>query len=173
MPKVIGQIFLSSTYKDLVKYRDAVIVALQGLHSWRCVCMEHFTSEIEKTDDFVRRQVRECDLFVSIVGHMYGTCPTGSAKSFTEIEHEEAAKAGIPRLIFLAPDEFEIPFNILSRQTDEERKKQENLREKVRAEAMTDSNFMMPVELSICVLRAILNRHAEIPFDVIEKHVCK
>jgi len=45
--------------------------------------------------NFVPPKVAECDLFVLIVGHLYGGYPKGSETSYTEREYNTAAGASV------------------------------------------------------------------------------
>ncbi|MFI5952345.1 DUF4062 domain-containing protein [Cryptosporangium sp. NPDC051539] len=48
------------------------------------------------------RRVRECNLFVGLLGHRYGTeAPGRSGVSYTEAEFDAAVESDIPRLIFI------------------------------------------------------------------------
>src|SRR6266496_3163953 len=98
--------FLSSTAKDLSVYRDAVYRGIQRMDGWKCIRMEDFGARDETPDDLCRQQAAAYDVFVCVVGHLYGSCPPGSDESFTEREYNAATAAGRPRLIFIAPDDF-------------------------------------------------------------------
>jgi hypothetical protein len=87
---MIRKVFLSSTWRDLHDYREAVFLALQACDDIRVVRMEDFGARDEMTDEFCRRKVAECDLFVGIVGHCFGSCPKGSDKSYTQQEYDAA-----------------------------------------------------------------------------------
>jgi hypothetical protein len=95
-------VFLSSTARDLTQYRDAAYQAIEGLDGYHCVRMEDFGARATRADDFCREKVAECDLFVGIVGHLYGSCPEGSDLSYTEQEYEAAIAEEVPRLMFIA-----------------------------------------------------------------------
>ena len=84
------KVFLSSTARDLQAYRDEVFHALQKCDDVHVVRMEDFGARAERTDEYCRRKVAECDLFVGIVGHYFGSCPKGSDKSYTQQEYDAA-----------------------------------------------------------------------------------
>lgn len=56
----IKTVFLSSTAKDLAKYRDAVYQAIEGLDGYHCVRMEDFGARDWQADDFCQRQAARC-----------------------------------------------------------------------------------------------------------------
>ncbi|HYX24048.1 MAG TPA: DUF4062 domain-containing protein, partial [Thermoanaerobaculia bacterium] len=74
----VRHVFLSSTAKDLGPYRDAVFRAISGLDGFHCVRMEDFGARDWEADDFCRAKVSECDVFVGLIGHLYGSSPPES-----------------------------------------------------------------------------------------------
>jgi uncharacterized protein DUF4062 len=102
-------VFLSSTAKDLQPYRDAVAEAIRKLNDFHCVRMEDFGAVDAAPVAVCRKRVAQTDVFVGLVGHLYGSQPEGSELSFTQLEYEEAKKRKKPRLIFLADEDFPMP----------------------------------------------------------------
>ena len=147
-------VFLSSTARDLAKHREAVYRAIEGLDGYHCKRMEDFGARDREADDFCRAKVAECDLLVGIVGHLYGSCPPGSEQSYTEQEYEAAVIAEIPRLMFLAPEDFPLPAKLI--ELDEKRQKQRKFRERVSRERLRDT-FTSPDDLAGKVRQAIFN----------------
>jgi hypothetical protein len=93
----IKTVFLSSTARDLAQYRDAAYQAIEGLDGYHCVRMEDFGARASMADEFCREKVAECELFVGIVGHLYGSCPEGSEQSYTESALEQSLPSPISR----------------------------------------------------------------------------
>jgi tetratricopeptide (TPR) repeat protein len=147
-------VFLSSTAKDLQEYRDAAYAAISGMDGYHCVRMEDFGARDAMADDFCRQKVAECDVFVGIVGHCFGSCPRGSKKSYTEQEYDAAIKTGKPRLMFLAPEDFPLPNNLI--EAEKKRQKQRALRDRVNAERIRDT-FTSPDDLGRRVMCALHN----------------
>jgi len=91
--------FVSSTYDDLIDYREHVLRALT-----RCEeiyrGMEFFGSSPRKTLDYCFEKIRASDVVVCLVGHRYGSRPKGSDTSFTEHEVNHALKLGADPCIF-------------------------------------------------------------------------
>lgn len=80
------KIFLSSTFVDLSSVRDELRKWLAGLFGIQLVVMETFGSDVAPPEINSVRRVRECDLFVGIYAHRYGTIDKDSGKSITELE---------------------------------------------------------------------------------------
>jgi hypothetical protein len=95
--------FLSSTFKDLESYRAAVITRLRRLDGVTVRCMEDFGARVGSPKEFCLREARECDLFIGVIGQLYGFIPDGDETSITEQEYQAAEKAGKDMLIFVAP----------------------------------------------------------------------
>lgn len=102
----VRKVFLSSTGADLREYREAAFRAIQGMDGWKCVRMEDFGARDWDVDTFCREQVKACDLFIGIIGHRFGDGPKGTKESYTQREYRAAVEANVPRLLFLAPDDF-------------------------------------------------------------------
>ena len=109
----IRKVFLSSTSRELTEHRGKVIDALQGLDGWDVIHMERFGARAWAADDFCLKKVRECDVFVGIAGFCYGSVHEESGKSFTEREYDEAIRTNKPRLMYVAPDDFEVKAGVL------------------------------------------------------------
>ena len=99
------KIFVSSTTKDLGDAREKVCKQIAGLDN-QYVCMDCYTASGRPPAEFDDTKVKECDAFVVIVAHYYGSCPPGKDKSFTELEYEAAIASGKPIYPFLASEAF-------------------------------------------------------------------
>lgn len=94
------RIFVSSTYEDMIPYREAVSDALTSIEHLP-VGMEHFVSTPDRPLDVCLTDVRRCQLYIVLVGMRYGSIDDETGKSFTELEYEEALKNNIPVLAFV------------------------------------------------------------------------
>ena len=153
MPEAIINVFLSSTARDLARYREAVARAINGLDGYKCIHMEEFGARPREADAFCQEKVARCDLFVGIVGLCYGSvAPDG--RSYTEQEYDAAVAKGIPRLMFIAPNDFALPGSL--REPDEKWQAQQRFRQRVKKE-QTFAPFTSPEDLARAVLQAIIN----------------
>jgi hypothetical protein len=155
---VAYRVFLSSTSRDLVEYREAVHGALDGLPGFQLVKMEDFGARDASARDLCARLVGECDLFVGLMGHYYGSCPPNETVSFTELEYRTATAADLPRLMFVAPDDFPIPASL--RESDASFERQQALRCEVMT-ARVVASVGTPEQLASAVTQALFVWHEE------------
>jgi hypothetical protein len=146
------KVFLSSTSRDLEPYREAVHRVIDGLPGFQLVKMEDFGARDANAKDLCARLVRECDLLVGLMGHYYGSCPPGEATSFTELEYRTATAASLPRLMFVAPEDFPIPASL--RESDASFARQQALRREVMTNLVV-APFATPDQLASAVTRAL------------------
>ena len=154
----VRRVFLSSTARDLAPHREAVSQAIAGLDGFQCVRMEDFGARDWEADAFCRARVAECDVFLGLVGHLYGSSPPGREVSFTEREHEAAVEAGVPRLLFLASDDLPLPPSL--REPDALWQRQQAFRERIRKERIV-AFFDLPDPLATRVVAALRNLERE------------
>lgn len=101
------QVFVSSTYQDLIDERRAVIQALLELD---CIPagMEMFPAANEDQWSLIREVIDQSDYYVVIVGGRYGST-TAEGISYTEKEYDYAVEVGLPILGFVHGDPGSIP----------------------------------------------------------------
>jgi len=93
------QVFVSSTYRDLVDERRHVVQALLEMD---CIPagMELFPAADEEQLEFIKGVINDCDYYILILAGRYGSTD-GEGISFTEREFEHALSQGIPVLAFV------------------------------------------------------------------------
>ncbi|MHC1605400.1 MAG: DUF4062 domain-containing protein [Candidatus Methanofastidiosia archaeon] len=101
----IKQVFLGSTYEDLVGYRKVAIETIRRF-GWFGVAMEDFLSSDERPKELCLELVKKCDLYVGIFAHRYGYIPKGDNQSITEQEYRYARDSGIECLIFIVKADY-------------------------------------------------------------------
>ncbi|MDM0103749.1 DUF4062 domain-containing protein [Variovorax sp. J22R24] len=106
------QVFVSSTYTDLVMERKAVIENLLRLD---CIPsgMELFRAANKKSWDLIKGVIDECDYYLVIVGGRYGSQHEDTDLSYTEMEYRYAVEKGKPAVGFVHKDIGVLPGNKL------------------------------------------------------------
>jgi Domain of unknown function (DUF4062) len=101
------QVFVSSTFKDLVDERREVMQALLELD---CIPagMELFPAADQSQWELIQRVIDDCDYYVVVVGGRYGSL-TAEGISYTEKEFDCAVAQEIPVLGFLPSNPDAIP----------------------------------------------------------------
>ena len=98
------QVFISSTYTDLLDERQAAVEAiLQAGHI--PAGMELFTSSNQSQWDIIKRWIDESDIYMLILGGRYGSIETKSGKSYTHLEYEYALSIKKPLFVIVIKDE--------------------------------------------------------------------
>lgn len=98
------RVFISSTYVDLVDFRNTVQRAIRQLGAVD-VSMEYFGARDERPKEECLRLIKdESDIFVGIYAHRYGYIPKGDKISITQAEYEAASSAGLKRFIYLVDE---------------------------------------------------------------------
>lgn len=81
-------------------------LTIEGLDGYHCVRMEDFGARTNVPYSVCLAKVSECDLFIALVGHEYGSTAPETGKSYSESEYDAAKAAGKPTLMLMAPEEF-------------------------------------------------------------------
>jgi hypothetical protein len=93
------QIFVSSTYKDLIEARDKVMETILSLYHFP-VGMEMFSADDSEQWEVIKDSIDVSDYYVVIIGHRYGSM-TSDGIGYTEKEYDYARGKGIPILAFI------------------------------------------------------------------------
>lgn len=97
------QIFISSTYLDLIEERQAAVEAiLKAGHI--PAGMELFTASNKSQWDIITRWIDESDIYMLILGGRYGSIENESQKSYTHLEYEYAQSQGKPLFAVVIED---------------------------------------------------------------------
>ncbi len=126
------QVFISSTYADLIEERKKI---LDVLFMADCIPagMEAFVAADTEQFEVIKKVIDLCDYYVLIIGKRYGSIHPETGKSYTEMEYDYAIDHNIPVLVFAIDESVEV-----------EKEKQETNEEKIqklqnfRTRAMTN-----------------------------------
>lgn len=97
------QIFISSTYKDLIEERQKVTQAILKLYHFP-IGMEMFHADNKEQWEQIKNTIDMSDYYVLIVGRYCGTLIEDEGISYTEKEYNYAISKGIPVLGFIISD---------------------------------------------------------------------
>lgn len=93
------QVFVSSTYTDLVEERQGVLKAILDLGHIPSG-MEGFFAADEEQLSYIKRIIEECDYYVLLLAGRYGSINKNGV-SYTEAEYNFAVEKKIPVLVFI------------------------------------------------------------------------
>ncbi|MCC4791169.1 MULTISPECIES: DUF4062 domain-containing protein [Vibrio] len=101
------QVFVSSTYVDLIDERKEVIQALLELD---CIPigMELFPAADEDQWEFIKSVIDDCDYYVLILAGRYGSCAENGI-GYTEMEYQYALETNKPIISFIHSNPGNIP----------------------------------------------------------------
>lgn len=94
------KVFISSTYKDLLEHRKEVWKVLEK-HNVIVSGMEEFGARKSDSLTTCLEEVRNSDIYIGILGMIYGSIEKKSGKSFTQLEYEEAIRNNLDIYIYL------------------------------------------------------------------------
>jgi hypothetical protein len=112
------QVFISSTYNDLIEERSEIAKAILDLEHIPSG-METFFSADEEQMSYIKSIIDQCDYYVLIIAGRYGNM-ADDGKSYTEKEYDYAVEKGKTILVFLHAEPENIPIKWV--ESDSERK---------------------------------------------------
>jgi hypothetical protein len=145
------QVFVSSTYQDLLGERQEVMQALLELD---CIPsgMELFPAANESQWTLIQRVIDDCDYYLLVSAGRYGSIgPSGL--SYTELEYRYALEKGKPIIAFLHKDSTQLPAGRCET-TDAGKAKLETFRELVKLKMV--KFWTSPADLGSVVSRSLI-----------------
>lgn len=115
------QVFVSSTYLDLVDERSEVMQALLELECMPAG-MELFPAANDTQWNWIKRVIDESDYYIVIVAGRYGSISPDTGLSFTEMEYRYAIEIGKPVIGFVFEDSSALPSKHCEQQAVRKRK---------------------------------------------------
>lgn len=95
MKEVKHQVFISSTFIDLKDERQAAVTAILNSHNIPAG-MELFTANNISQWEIIQRWIKECDIYMLILGGRYGSIDAKTQLSYTHMEYRFAKSLGKP-----------------------------------------------------------------------------
>jgi len=111
------QIFISSTYTDLIEERSEIIKLILNIYDIP-IGMEMFSADNDEQWKTIRNTIDNSDYYLLIIGHRYGSL-TNEGISFTEKEFDYAKEIGIPILAYVR--DRNVPTQPYQREEDPEK----------------------------------------------------
>lgn len=99
------QVFVSSTYTDLIEERQAAVQAILDAGHIPAG-MELFKAGNDSQLETVYKWINESDVYMLILGGRYGSIESNSGKSYTHLEYEYALSKRIPVFAVVLSDSF-------------------------------------------------------------------
>ncbi|HHQ6551481.1 TPA: DUF4062 domain-containing protein [Serratia fonticola] len=102
------QVFVSSTFKDLVEERKLIT---QTLMEMDCIPagMEHFPAVDQEQFEFIKKIIDNSDYYLIIIAGKYGSISPDTGLSYTEMEYDYAVKKGIKIIAIVHNDIDNLP----------------------------------------------------------------
>lgn len=137
-------VFISSTYEDLIEYRNAVWSLLET-YDINIKGMEAFGARKESPLDTCLNEVSQSDIYVGIIAHRLGSIDDSSGKSYTQLEYERALQENKEILIYFINNNAFISIENVDFDTKKNRLEtfKEILKSKHTIDTFTDSNNLV------------------------------
>lgn len=153
-PPPAFRVFVSSTYTDMLPYREAIQSALNKAD---CIPygMERFGAEAIPPLEVCYKELESSQIYVCALGMRYGSIDEATGKSYTQLEYEKARELGKPTLVFII-DEGNVKFNLSEIDMGEAGEKLATFKKTVKdSKEVTCAFFDSPMSLQETVYRSI------------------
>ncbi|CAN2533760.1 hypothetical+protein [Methylocapsa aurea] len=100
------QVFVSSTYRDLVEERNAIMRSILDLGQIPAG-MESFLAADEEQLSYIKKIIDECDYYIVIIAGRYGSMDANGV-GYTEREYDYAVESGKVVLGFIHEDPMQL-----------------------------------------------------------------
>jgi len=145
------KIFLSSTYEDLKEYRDAAFNAIHSI-GYYCEDMKNWPAYNQNGSVFSIEKVSQCDVFILILAHRYGSVDPKTHCSIVELEYNKAKELKIPILAFFLDENIPWPPKYIEWSNKE---KLNNLKKTITTDTVIKI-FKSPYDLAAKVTQALV-----------------
>ena len=155
------QVFVSSTYKDLISERAAVIGCLLDMECIP-VGMEQFPASPLSQWEYITKIIDSSDYYLLILAGKYGSIDEETDIGYTEKEYNYAKEKGIPIIAFLHGNLSSIPVNKFA-STDYERNKLNDFRKLIETDGQHINYYESEDDLKYKVARSIPKLIEDVP----------
>lgn len=145
--KIKYQIFISSTYLDLIEERQAVVEAVLDSENIPAG-MELFNSSSKSQWEIITQWINESDALILLLGSSYGTIDSEENISYTEKEYNYAKSLGKPIYVF--------EMDKTSSKSNENQKKLDKFKMKVKENRLISPNIDGISELKSKISQTLL-----------------
>ncbi|MDH2208412.1 MULTISPECIES: DUF4062 domain-containing protein [Empedobacter] len=152
------QVFVSSTYIDLLEERQEIMQALLELD---CIPagMELFPASNDDQWSLIKGVIDDCDYYIVVIAGRYGSL-SESGLSYTEMEYRYALETGKPVIAFLHKDPDALP----KKNTEKTEEGQNKLNEfRGLAQKKMCKYWSTPQELGSVVSRSLISLQKKYP----------
>lgn len=153
------QVFVSSTYSDLIEERNEVMQALLELECMPAG-MELFPAANETQWNWIKKVIDESDYYIVIIAGRYGTLSNETGISYTEMEYRYALEINKPIIGFIHQDIEQLPSKKCE-QDQESIKKLNNFKQLVKSKLC--KFYSSPEDLGSKVSRSIVQLKKQYP----------
>ena len=163
-------VFLSSTFNELREFRSAARDAIEAtpadaqLQAFHCIGMENFPSADATPAAFVRSLIQNCDVFICLVGHGYGSCAPEDALSYTEFEYQAALDLGKPVYVFMSADDTAVGAQY--RESDDLHERQLAFRNLVKRRMKAEFHDAVELRVGISEVLSALRSKQQLPIQM-------
>lgn len=157
------QVFVSSTYKDLIEERTAVMNCLLD-NDCIPVGMEQFPAMPISQWEYIKRLIDDSDYYLLIVAGKYGSIDPETGWSYTEKEFKYALEKEIPIIAFLHKNIGELPPDKCE-DKEEDRIKIENFRNFVLNSNHLCDFYTTPDNLKYAVVKSLRKTIEQYPAE--------
>ncbi len=120
--------------------------------------MAYFAAHDDEPADYCQARVRECDVYVGLIGLRYGSPVRDRPEvSYTELEFEAATEAKLPRLVFLLDEDGALPIPAAQLQDSDpdRRARQQAFRVRLLDVGIIAAKVTRPEQLELELLQAL------------------
>lgn len=154
-PLPINKVFVSSTFTDMLPYREAIRSAIDRANC-KAVGMERFGAASIPSLEKCLEELKTCQIYVCAIGMRYGSIDKESQMSYTQLEFNYAKHIGMPILAFLI-DGKKAVFHEGDFDTGDSAERLKEFKEEIKDSSITCDFFATAEELEVKVLQSLNN----------------